>query len=803
MHTSWQHKGGAWLVALAVLISVTACKGKSKDKTPPTLTAPAETLAVSEPNQELILGIGDNKKLNTDSLQLLIDGSDVAAVFTAPAAGSDQWRIRPAAGWPEGRHGLVVIVADAANNKGRWEGNLNADYSPPALVASDPTANATIAQPDQPLTFNVQDQNLPASISSWSVKQQGGAFVGEVSLVNGVLTLVPAAGWLDGPLQIEIVASDIFGHSGESSFSYTVKLPDLLAMPDATPTSGFAPLAVQLKPTIITKFAVNTYEWDFSGDGKYDVSDPVGRTQNFTYTTPGTYNAKLRVTDSRGKVSEGAVTMEVLNRPPAASVSVDRTNGQVPLTATFSAVASDSDGIARFEWDFNGDGTVDRTTITGSGVSTTYETAGSYPASVTVFDSRGASTRVRAPNIEIRAGEAGSPSVTLTASPVRGFAPLRVSFSATATPASGDSVSTLEWDFDGNGVTDATGASATYEYTLPGTYYPAVTVTTAQSKKAKSVGSMIVDTRVSLSVTDSTIDTVAGTVATVATDLSSNLELRLVIENEAGAVVREVVPWKRRTAGKYSDTWNGTNDAGKVLPRAAYYAVLQYKVGDEVRRLDARGSTGGHATNPPRSSIPRSFQPYNNDPLIVTFTLDGPAEVTAFMGLFNTNTRLVTFLDREPLGAGTHAVSWDGNGDDGKPILTNPSDPFLFGIWAYDFADNAVFVQTPVSFSDLQISPAILVPSDRTASADGRTHLQFKLTKAATIELVVSHVETGQQVRRQAFLGVPAGDASVKWDGRNNAGKFVAPGKYRLGIRAIDDSGHASPFEYRVQRVYY
>lgn len=42
------------------------------------------------------------------------------------------------------------------------------------------------------------------------------------------------------------------------------------------------------------------YEWDFDGDGTYDVSDPSPNVQVHKYSVPGTYTVHLRVTDNDG-----------------------------------------------------------------------------------------------------------------------------------------------------------------------------------------------------------------------------------------------------------------------------------------------------------------------------------------------------------------------------------------------------------------------------------------------------------------------------------------------------------------------
>ena len=71
------------------------------------------------------------------------------------------------------------------------------------------------------------------------------------------------------------------------------------AAPSATPTSGAAPLAVAFSGTASSdpEGGALTYAWDFDGNG---TDDATTATANFTYTTVGTYAARLRVTDHAG-----------------------------------------------------------------------------------------------------------------------------------------------------------------------------------------------------------------------------------------------------------------------------------------------------------------------------------------------------------------------------------------------------------------------------------------------------------------------------------------------------------------------
>jgi glucose/arabinose dehydrogenase len=88
----------------------------------------------------------------------------------------------------------------------------------------------------------------------------------------------------------------------------------------ATPTSGSPPLTVNFTSTGSRdpEGGALTYAWDLDGDGAYD--DGTGATATYTYTTQGSYTARLRVTDSGGLSATDAVTITVGNTPPTATI---------------------------------------------------------------------------------------------------------------------------------------------------------------------------------------------------------------------------------------------------------------------------------------------------------------------------------------------------------------------------------------------------------------------------------------------------------------------------------------------------
>jgi PKD repeat protein len=183
--------------------------------------------------------------------------------------------------------------------------------------------------------------------------------------------------------------------SGNRTFTTSNTSPVLTSF-TVDQTSGVAPLYVNFAASATDSDGyIARYEWDFDGDGVYDTNTQGVSTTTHTYTNPGTYNAKVRVTDNGGASAvSNIVTMRVsspTNQPPViSSFNWQPSIAKALQPVTFSLTASDSDGsVIQYRFDFDGNGTYDATTTTLP-ISYTYDTPGIYSARVEVMDNDGA-----------------------------------------------------------------------------------------------------------------------------------------------------------------------------------------------------------------------------------------------------------------------------------------------------------------------------------------------------------------------------------------------------------------------------
>jgi len=246
-----------------------------------------------------------------------------------------------------------------------------------------------------------------------------------------------------------------------------------------------------------------------------------------------------------------------------------------------------------------------------------------------------------------------------------------------------------------------------------------------------------------------------------------------------------------------------------MLAQSAYYAMLEYQVGGVWRSLDLTNTTGGVRYNPARNSLPRTFSPYEDDLLTINFTIpegSGASEIEAFIGLFYTDTRFITLLDRVPLGVGSHTIYWDGLDAEGNFAVPPPGDQFLFGIWGYTLPDNTIFLKAAPVITNVTVDPNYFDPSTPNfiTPADPVAKVTYSLDKTAEVELTVTNLKTGRVLRRIRAVNVPAGAGrTIEWDGHTDDGLLADATDYRLALRAIDSTGSASLVRYALVRVFY
>ena len=191
-----------------------------------------------------------------------------------------------------------------------------------------------------------------------------------------------------------------------------------------------------------------------------------------------------------GRTRTLRVTLQsAVNQPPVALFTFSPTNPFPGQAVTFDAGSSyDPDGsITAYHWDFNNDGVVD---ASGQVVTHSFPSPGVYTVRLRVVDDQGASDdEVKTVNVVVLNQP---PVAQFTFSPASPAPGEWIQFDASASYDPDGTIVDYRWDFDGDGVMDATGQTAFYSYAAPGVYSVRLVVTDNQGASDDEVKSVVV-----------------------------------------------------------------------------------------------------------------------------------------------------------------------------------------------------------------------------------------------------------------------------------------------------------------------
>ncbi|MFO8015833.1 MAG: PKD domain-containing protein, partial [Candidatus Woesearchaeota archaeon] len=222
-----------------------------------------------------------------------------------------------------------------------------------------------------------------------------------------------------------------------------------------------------------------SWVWDIEGDGEpsqsaSDVFNPPVTLEN------GTYNVSLTVVDNGTTTDPLSATetvpVEILNNAPEVTLTSepDPAQGPEPLFMNFTCSVTPGTGNEPYRYNMSfGEGSTDVVPMgdtTSAGFTLTYDQNGTYNATCYVRDND---------------GDTGADSIIVTVDDT----PINANFtyepqapvendtiSFTDTSESYDQITSWEWDFDNDGVADATTQNASHRFLQDGTYPVTLTV---------------------------------------------------------------------------------------------------------------------------------------------------------------------------------------------------------------------------------------------------------------------------------------------------------------------------------------
>ena len=404
--------------------------------------------------------------------------------------------------------GHVVDTANAAG--GPWHGGSTwaTDAPPCSMERIDPTlpderSNWTSARCDAdsatsalfcgtPKTENTVFGSVPVALMDVIpaspgpgevVRLDAGASAGEIvsyvwSFADGTNIEGQTASRTfsePGPYAVDLIVTDVAGAT--SSLSKTILVEavvppqadfSLIAPSDRTPRAGEP--VVFLDESYPGSTPILQRNWTF-GDGTSESGERVSH----TFEESGTYEVCLSLIDERGGQSQRCVSIRVASRVPSARFTFDEGIHSDTEPIRFDAsMSQDPDGeVARYHWDFDGDGQTDEVSEIPE-VEHAYDAGGYVSPCLIVEDENGDRSSPTCQSFYVNAG----PIPQFSASDFDPPEAADVQF----TDCSADPDGTIlrwHWDF-GDGET-STQTSPMHVFSGSGAHQVALTVTDDQS----------------------------------------------------------------------------------------------------------------------------------------------------------------------------------------------------------------------------------------------------------------------------------------------------------------------------------
>jgi PKD repeat protein len=699
------------------------------------------------------------------------------------------------------------------------------DTVPPEITITNPIDGAFLYTTTPNITVTFQDSGSGINTATFYAEINGTDMTSAFSVSDtGATYQVPDSSPLAvGDNALFVTIEDRVGNEADATSNFTVGI--LRAIPGASPTSGTAPLTVHFTTDGEDPAGtIQRFQWDFDGNGSYDTYDEMARDYNHTYNSSGTYNATLYVWSSTGESASASITITVENNPPVAIADVVPSNGEIPLDVTFYGSGSDPDGsIVLYEWDFEGDGDYEWSSITTGNITHTYTTTGTYQAVFRVTDDNGLTDTATATTTVVRAGPPGSPTATASANTTSGNAPLTVNFNGTATDPN-DDVVLYEWDFDNDGTYDwssATSGSTSHTYNTAGTHVASFRVKDSTGLTGIDQLLITVNIQTSLSIQRDTVGFPSGTGMTASASSSTNPPSYGIDGNtstfwytSSGAVSNAwyevrfntpqmlsglIVTWYYNSPYYYSmtrgriDVYDSTDTlvysqeddySGEVsqvsLPnienatRLRLTAITTYRTDYVVIREFEVDSTPMPGTE---------VEPTGTN---INTSISAGAPVSILIKDSDGNT-VRTLVNNQYRDMGTYADYWDCKDDNG--IVVNDGVHYAIfqyivdgHVQTYDLTDStggSRYTNFRANTGGSQSSPATFSPFE-----DDFLPIRFTLSNAAEVTLFVGYL-WGQDTRIRTLTNrvpFPAGTHTVYWDGLDDNEQLATapPGWYLI-----------------------
>ena len=253
---------------------------------------------------------------NTINANFVFESLEFGGTFTCSWDSQTLPCSSPPSSFAEGNHTFTVAATTAGlqadPTPGIWSWTV--DVTPPqGLALVSPADGATGLPPSPTFTWKPADGG-PSGITRYELSIDGAKDhdVKPADCTSDACTATPAAPLSGAQHTWKVRAVDGAGNTsdtGERTFTLAPLIADFTIAPN--PVLAGRSVTFDASPSVDPIGTITRYEWDLDGDGTFETDGGTSPTTTKTYTTPGTVNVGLRVTDSGGATATKTAALTV------------------------------------------------------------------------------------------------------------------------------------------------------------------------------------------------------------------------------------------------------------------------------------------------------------------------------------------------------------------------------------------------------------------------------------------------------------------------------------------------------------
>ncbi len=374
-------------------------------------------------------------------------------------------------------YGFYCVVTDTDSNFGSAASATITETVDPALGASI-SSSLNPSDVNQNVVYTAAGSGGSGSYTNYNFYLNGN------SVQSGSGSQL-TEDFASGPDSVYVVITDSNGVSATSgTISQTVN-----SDPTVSISSSQNPTDVGKSITLTASASGGTgsysYQWYESGSAISGATSSTYTTSD--YSSSGTYDYYVSVTDGAGYAVNSNTIDETVNSDPTVSASSNVSSADVNYPIEFSSSPSGGTSPYTYSWTIGG-----TQVSTSQDFSYSFSSAGSYTVEVTVTDAIG-ETYSASVTVTIN----NNPSVSVSSSQNPTDAGNAVTFTASESGGTG----TISYAWTVNGASEGSGSTLDYSFSSAGSYTIEVTVTDSDGHVASSTltETVYVDPSVSVS----------------------------------------------------------------------------------------------------------------------------------------------------------------------------------------------------------------------------------------------------------------------------------------------------------------